>query len=163
MKTKLSHFDPSTGRAKMVDIGSKSVTARTAIARSILSVSRNLVETLEKGTLEKGDAFTVAKAAGILAAKQTGTLIPMCHPLPIDSVDIDIRMDAERCLIFIQSEVRTTAKTGVEMEALTAVTVAGLTIYDMCKAVDKSIVIQKTGLYKKTGGKSGTFVNDSIE
>ena len=147
----------------MVDIGSKSVTARIAIARSILSVSRKLLETLEKGALEKGDAFTVAKAAGILAAKQTGTLIPMCHPLPIDSVDIDIRMDAERCLIVIQSEVRTTAKTGVEMEALTAVTVAGLTIYDMCKAVDKSIVIQKTGLYKKTGGKSGTFVNDSME
>ena len=163
MKTELSHFDSRTGRAKMVDIGDKNVTSRIAVARSVLSVSRNLAAILTKGTLEKGDAFTVAKTAGILAAKQTGTLIPMCHPLSIDFIDINIRLDTYNCLIHIQSEVCTTAKTGVEMEALTAVTVASLTIYDMCKAVDESIIIQKTGLYRKTGGKRGTYINSEME
>ncbi len=163
MKEKLSHFDRKTGRAKMVDIGNKQGTIRVAIARSILSVSPPLAEILKKGTSEKGDAFTIAKTAGILAAKQTGLLIPMCHPLPVNYVDIDIQLDEKACKIYLQAEVSTTAKTGVEMEALTAVTLAGLTLYDMCKAADKSMVIQKTGLYKKSGGKSGEFINSMMD
>ena len=142
----------------MVDVGDKKAAVRVAIAKSVLSVSRDLAAILKKGTLEKGDAFTVAKTAGLLAAKQTGQIIPMCHPLPVEYIDIDIWLEEDPCLIFIQAEVRTTAKTGVEMEALTAASVTGLTLYDMCKAVDKSIIIQKTGLYKKTGGKSGVYI-----
>ena len=113
--------------------------------------------------LTKGDAFTVAKTAGILAAKQTGTLIPMCHPLPIDYVNIEIELVPASLVVRFESEVRTTAKTGIEMEALTAVSIACLTMYDMCKAVDKTMEIQKTGLYRKTGGKSGDFINPNME
>ena len=156
MKNKLSHFDDA-GRAKMVDVGKKTLTTRKAIARSRLIVSENLVKILEKGQLEKGDAFTVSKTAGILAAKQTGQLIPMCHPLPLDYVNIEIQLLKEKKEIRIEAEAATTAKTGVEMEALIAASVAGLTFYDMCKAVDKGIEIVQTGLFKKTGGKSGEY------
>ncbi len=162
MEVKLSHFD-SRGRAKMVDVGKKQTSLRIAVSRSVLKISSKLVEILSTGKLEKGDAFTVAKTAGILAAKQTGLLIPMCHPLPVDCVDIDIELDRERKEIRIQAEVRTTAKTGVEMEALVAISITGLTFYDMCKAVDKGIEIQKTGLYRKTGGKSGDYLNPAME
>ncbi len=162
MKNKLSHFDES-GQARMVDVSPKKVTKRVAIARSTLQISSTLIETLLAGELEKGDAFSVAKTAGILAAKQTGLLIPMCHPLPVDYVNIDIELITDLKEIRIEAEVSTTAKTGVEMEALTAATIAGLTFYDMCKAVDKGIEVKKTGLYKKTGGKSGEYSNVKME
>ncbi len=162
MNNTLSHFDEK-GRARMVDVSPKKVTQRVAIARSILQISDTLIEILLAGNLEKGDAFTVAKTAGILAAKQTGLLIPMCHPLPVDYVNIEIELLRDRKEIRIQAEVSTTAKTGVEMEALTAATIAGLTFYDMCKAVDKGIKIKQTGLYKKTGGKSGEYLNSEME
>ena len=147
----------------MVDVGQKSESTRKAIARSRLKISSNLVEILEQGQLEKGDAFTVAKTAGILAAKQTGQLIPMCHPLPLDYVNIEIQMLSQEKEIRIEAEAATTAKTGVEMEALVAASVTALTFYDMCKAVDKGIEITRTGLFRKTGGKSGTYENKSFE
>ncbi|MBU2512180.1 cyclic pyranopterin monophosphate synthase MoaC [bacterium] len=162
MEDKLSHFDES-GNAKMVDVSQKTVTPRTAIARSVLKISPQLVEILKKGSLEKGDAFTVAKTAGTLAAKLTGNLIPMCHPLPVEYVDIKLELIEEILEVRIQSQVSTTAKTGVEMEALVAASIAGLTFYDMCKAVDKTIQIVRTGLYKKEGGKSGEFFNPEME
>lgn len=162
MTDKLTHFDEQ-GRAKMVNVGEKHVSARIAIARSILKISDNLVNILSAGSLEKGDAFTVAKTAGILAAKKTGHLIPMCHPLPVDYVNIDIELIKEKNEVRIESEVCITAKTGVEMEALVAATVAGLTIYDMCKAIEKGIEIRSTGLYKKSGGKSGEYINNKME
>jgi cyclic pyranopterin monophosphate synthase len=162
MSEKLSHFDEN-GRASMVDVGNKTPTSRTAITRSVLKISHELTELLKKGELEKGDAFTVAKTAGILAAKQTGNLIPMCHPLPVDYVDIKLELLETENLVRIEALASTTAKTGVEMEAMVAVTMAGLTFYDMCKAVDKRITIVKTGLYKKTGGKSGEFYNELME
>lgn len=163
MEEQLSHFDQKTGRAKMVDVGEKSVNTRVAITRATLRISDRLVKILSAGTLEKGDAFTVAKTAGILAAKQTGTLIPMCHPLFLDCVNIDISLVPERNEVRIEAEVRATAKTGVEMEALVGASVAAMTVYDMCKAVDKGILLLKTGLYKKTGGKSGVFLNPEME
>ena len=162
MSEKLSHFD-ETGRARMVDVGHKTETLRKATARSRLKISTNLVSILEQGQLEKGDAFTVSKTAGILAAKQTGQLIPMCHPLPLDYVSIEIQMLKDEAEIRIEAEAATTAKTGVEMEALVAVTVAGLTFYDMCKAVDTGIRIVQTGLFKKTGGKSGVYQNQAFD
>lgn len=162
MNEKLSHFDDS-GRAKMVDVGHKSESVRKAIARSQLKISANLVQILEQGLLEKGDAFTVSKTAGILAAKQTGHLIPMCHPLPLDYVNIEIQMLGQDQEIRIEAEAATTAKTGVEMEALVAASVAALTFYDMCKAIDKGIEIVRTGLFRKTGGKSGTYENKSFK
>lgn len=162
MTEKLTHFDES-GKASMVDVGHKSITSRVATARSILKISENLVKILKSNALEKGDAFTVAKTAGILAAKQTGNMIPMCHPLPVDFVKIDIDLIESIREVRIEATVGTTAKTGVEMEALVAASIAGLTFYDMCKAVDKTIQIVKTGLYTKTGGKSGDYLNKEME
>ena len=162
MEKKLSHFDVK-GQAKMVNVESKQVTARIAITRSIIQISSDLVQILAAGTLAKGDAFTVAKTAGILAAKQTGTLIPMCHPLAIDYIDIQLELLSESCEVRVQAEVHTTAKTGVEMEAMVAASVTALTFYDMCKAVDKGIQIIKTGLFKKSGGKSGSYYNPDME
>jgi cyclic pyranopterin phosphate synthase len=153
----LSHFDAQTGRARMVDVGGKAATVRTAVAKGCIRVSPNLVAALKAGNLEKGDAFTVAKTAGILAAKQTGTLIPMCHPLPLDVVRLELELDEARGEVRIQATTRTEAKTGVEMEALVAVSVAALTFYDMCKAVDKGMVIEGIHLAEKTGGKSGPY------
>ena len=158
MSARLSHFDRS-GHARMVDVGGKAVTERSATAKCRVRVSKELVEILKAGTLEKGDAFTVAKTAGILAAKQTGTLIPMCHPLPLNVVDVEITLDDAACLVTVQATAKTEAKTGVEMEAMVAVSVAALTFYDMCKAVDKGMVIDAVHLAEKTGGKSGTYRN----
>jgi cyclic pyranopterin phosphate synthase len=156
----LSHFDSRTGRAKMVDVGGKAVTERVATARGLIRISAKLAAVLKGGTLEKGDAFTVAKVAGILAAKQTGTLIPMCHPLPLHVVELELELDEAAGEVRIEATAKTEAKTGVEMEALTAVSVAALTFYDMCKAVDKGMVIDRIHLARKTGGKSGTYVNE---
>ena len=156
----LSHFDKQ-GRARMVDVGGKAVTERVAHARGQVKISAELAAILEAGTLEKGDAFTVAKTAAILAAKNTGNMIPMCHPLPLNVVDVEMRLDAQACVVDIDATARTEAKTGVEMEAMVAVSVAALTLYDMCKAVDKAMVIGQIYLVEKTGGKSGTYRNDS--
>jgi cyclic pyranopterin phosphate synthase len=139
----------------MVDVGAKPVTAREAIARGTITMSRSAARQIRAGRVRKGDPLQTARLAGILAAKQTASLIPLCHPLPISSVDVDLRPTARGYTI--EARVRTTAQTGVEMEALTAVAVAALTVYDMVKAVDKTMVIGEIRLMFKSGGKSGTF------
>jgi molybdenum cofactor biosynthesis protein MoaC len=159
MASPLSHFDAESGRARMVDVSGKAVTLRSATARGRIKISPELVAVLKAGTLEKGDAFTVAKTAGILAAKQTGQLIPMCHPLPLNVVELNLTLDEAAAVVEVSATARTEAKTGVEMEALVAVSVAALTFYDMCKAVDKGMVIDRIHLAEKTGGKSGTYRN----
>ena len=143
----------------MVDVGGKKVTQRTARARGIIKISQELTAVLKAGSLEKGDAFTVAKIAGILAAKQTGTLIPMCHPLPLNVVEIELSLDEKNHIVRVEAMASTEAKTGVEMEALMAATVAALTFYDMCKAVDKGLVIDRIHLAENTGGQSGDYFN----
>jgi cyclic pyranopterin monophosphate synthase len=153
--TRLSHVD-AAGRVTMVDVGEKAVTAREAVARGSIRMSREAIGQIRAGTVEKGDPLQAARLAGIMAAKQTSALIPLCHPLPISSVHVDLI--ATGTGYDIEARVRTTAQTGVEMEALTAVSVAALTIYDMVKAVDKRMVIGEIRLMKKTGGKSGVFV-----
>jgi cyclic pyranopterin phosphate synthase len=152
---RLSHVDPQ-GRVNMVDVGEKPVTAREAIARGAIRMSREALAQIRAGAVKKGDPLQAARLAGIMAAKQTSSLIPLCHPLPISSVHVELIPTATG--YEIEARVRTTAQTGVEMEALTAVSVAALTIYDMVKAVDKRMVIGQIRLMKKTGGKSGTFV-----
>ena len=160
MAKALSHFDEKTGRARMVDVGGKAITERVARARGCVKITPELAEVLQAGTLEKGDAFAVAKTAGILAAKNTGGLIPMCHPLPLNVVEIELELDENECQVRIEAVAKTEARTGVEMEAMVAVSVAALTFYDMCKAVDKGMVIGQVHLAEKTGGKSGTYRND---
>lgn len=159
MSSSLSHFDQETSRARMVDVGGKKVTQRTARARGIIKISEELTSVLKAGTLEKGDAFTVAKTAGILAAKLTGNLIPMCHPLPLNVVEVELSLDEKKHTVLVETMASTDARTGVEMEALTAASVAALTFYDMCKAVDKGMVIDRIHLAEKTGGKSGDYFN----
>lgn len=165
MDNKLNHFDKS-GNARMVDVSEKNKTERVATAVSKIKVSRETLELIKAGKIGKGDVLGVARVAGIMASKQTSNLIPMCHPLMISSCNIDFDINEEDTSIGIKSTVKIVDKTGVEMEALTAATVAALTIYDMCKAVDKRMVIEGTHLLKKTGGKSGEFnffVNDHLE
>lgn len=156
MDNKLTHFDNS-GNARMVDVSEKKETARVAVAVSKIRVSRETLELIEAGKIGKGDVLGVARVAGIMASKQTSNLIPMCHPLMITSSNVDFNIDRENYAIDIKATVKIVDKTGVEMEALTSATVAALTIYDMCKAVDKRMVIESTHLLKKTGGKSGEF------
>jgi cyclic pyranopterin phosphate synthase len=151
---KLSHVD-SRGRVKMVDVGDKAVTAREAIARGAITMSAEARSQIRAGAVKKGDPLQAARLAGIMAAKKTSELIPLCHPLPIAGVQVDLTPTPRG--YEIEARVRTTAQTGVEMEALTAVAVAALTVYDMIKAVDKSMVIGDIRLMKKTGGKSGTY------
>ena len=156
MDNKLTHFDKS-GNARMVDVSEKKETARVAVAVSKIRVSRETLELIEAGKIGKGDVLGVARVAGIMASKQTSNLIPMCHPLMITSCNVDFDINREESYIGITATVKIVEKTGVEMEALTAAMVAALTIYDMCKAVDKRMVIEETHLLKKTGGKSGEF------
>lgn len=156
MDNKLTHFDKS-GNARMVDVSEKKETARVAVAVSKIRVSRETLELIEAGKIGKGDVLGVARVAGIMASKQTSNLIPMCHPLMITSCNVDFDINREESYIGITATVKIVHKTGVEMEALTAAMVAALTIYDMCKAVDKRMVIEETHLLKKTGGKSGEF------
>ena len=151
---RLSHVD-ARGRVRMVDVGDKPVTAREAIARGSITMSRAALLQIRRGAVKKGDPLQAARLAGIMAAKETASLIPLCHPLPIASVQVDLR--PTRRGYDIEARVRTTAQTGVEMEALTAVAVAALTIYDMVKAVDKSMVIGDIRLAFKSGGRSGTY------
>jgi cyclic pyranopterin phosphate synthase len=156
----LSHFDES-GAARMVDVGQKPVTQRMARASARV---RMLPETLalvrDRRASKKGDVIEVARLAGIMAAKRTGELIPLCHPLPLDSVSIDFGFSTDCTSLAIEATVRTTARTGVEMEALTAVTVAALTVYDMCKSIDRGMMIEQIQLEEKSGGKSGHFRRD---
>ena len=153
MNRKLSHFN-HRGEASMVDVGRKAVTERRALAACEVRMKPETFKLLKGGNLKKGDAFTVAKTAGILAAKRTPELIPLCHPLPLDAVDIRFFDLPGEDGILIESEVRTSAKTGVEMEALTAAAVAALTVYDMAKSYDPRITVTGLHLIKKTGGKS---------
>jgi cyclic pyranopterin phosphate synthase len=150
----LSHVD-ARGRVKMVDVADKPVTAREAVARGTITMSRQALQLVRSGRVKKGDPLQTARLAGILAAKQTSALIPLCHPLPLTSVDLDVRPRPRG--YDIEARVRTTAQTGVEMEALTAVAVAALTIYDMVKAVDKTMVIGNIRVMFKAGGRSGTY------
>lgn len=156
MKNKLTHFDQS-GNAHMVDVSEKKETARVAVAVSTIKVSKETLALIEAGKIGKGDVLGVARVAGIMASKQTSQLIPMCHPLMLSSCQIEFEIDRDECVINIMATVKIVDKTGVEMEALTAAMVSALTIYDMCKAVDKKMVIESTHLLKKTGGKSGDF------
>ena len=153
---KLTHFDKN-GNAVMVDVSEKKENERIATACSTISLSKETLDCIKNGEVGKGDVLGVARVAGIMASKQTSNLIPMCHPLMISNCQVDFEMDREECAIHIMATVKIVDKTGVEMEALTAAMVAALTIYDMCKAVDKRMVIEGTHLLKKTGGKSGEF------
>ncbi|MFZ0802962.1 MAG: cyclic pyranopterin monophosphate synthase MoaC [Terriglobales bacterium] len=153
MPKKLSHYDHA-GRAKMVDVSAKSASRRTAAASAFVAMKPAVLKALPKNS--KGDALEVARLAGIMAAKRTSELIPMCHPLPLAHVDVTLRLCKNG--VAIASQVTTTATTGVEMEALTAVSVAALTVYDMCKALDKGIAIREIVLERKTGGKSGDYI-----
>jgi cyclic pyranopterin phosphate synthase len=154
---KLSHLDDQ-GRARMVDVSDKEVTSRVAVARGAIQMRSETLELILKGKVEKGDVFSVARVAGIMAAKKTPDLIPMCHPLAITSVKVDLTPAENPTRVEIEAIVRVSGKTGVEMEAMTAVSVAALTIYDMCKAVDREMSIGEIRLVKKSGGKSGTFI-----
>lgn len=156
MNSKFTHFDNS-GNARMVDVSEKNKSERVAIAVSKIKVSKETLELIKEGKIGKGDVLGVARVAGIMASKQTSNLIPMCHPLMISSCNIDFEINDEENSIEIKVTVKIVDKTGVEMEALTAATISALTIYDMCKAIDKRMVIECTHLLKKTGGKSGEF------
>jgi cyclic pyranopterin phosphate synthase len=159
MTNELSHID-KTGKARMVDVGQKEDTERMAIAQGEVIMQTHTLELIRDGMIKKGDVLTVAQVAGIMAAKRTFELIPMCHPLPLHDIVLDLSVNPELPGIIITSTVKTIAKTGVEMEALTAVSVAALTIYDMAKAVEKTMKIQNVRLVQKTGGKSGDVFNE---
>lgn len=152
-----THFDES-GRARMVDVGEKDVTFREAVARGEVRMKRETLELILQGRAKKGDVLGVARIAGITAAKKTSDLIPLTHPLPLTSVEVNFIPDLERSVVEIEARVTVSGRTGVEMEALTAVACAGLTIYDMCKAVDKQMIISEIRLMEKRGGRSGHFV-----
>ena len=153
--SELSHFD-SSGNSRMVDVGDKSVTRRSARATAKVRMKTETAERIREGDIGKGDVLGVARLAAIMASKRTADLIPLCHPIPIDGVTVDFRfLDAES--IEVSATVSTSGKTGVEMEALTCVSVAGLTIYDMCKSIDREMVVSEVRLEEKTGGKSGHF------
>jgi cyclic pyranopterin phosphate synthase len=152
----LSHVD-DYGKAHMVDVGDKPDTVREARARGAVVMQLSTLELIQRNALQKGDVLAVAKIAGIMAAKRTSELIPLCHPLPLTSVDLTFDLDANAGRINIESMARVTGKTGVEMEALTAVAAAALTVYDMCKAVDREMYITDVRLIAKQGGRSGVF------
>ena len=154
--SKLTHFD-AEGRAVMVDVSGKDETARTAIAGASVLMAKETLALILSGGHKKGDVLGVARLAGIMAAKRTPELIPLCHPLPLASVEVDLVPDPARNAVDIKATCKLTGRTGVEMEALTAASVAALTIYDMCKAVDRGMRITDLRLLHKSGGKSGTF------
>jgi cyclic pyranopterin phosphate synthase len=156
IEQKFSHFDKN-GNAIMIDVTEKMATTREAIAVGHIKVSSEVMNKIKTGSVEKGDVLTVARIAGIMATKRTGDLIPMCHPLMLTKSSIDFELDTENNKIKVICTAKLEGKTGVEMEALTGATVALLTIYDMCKAIDKGMIIEQVYLQKKTGGKSGTY------
>lgn len=153
----LSHID-GEGRARMVDVSAKDETIREAIAEVRVVMSPETLALIEAGGVAKGDVLAVARVAGIMAAKRTGELIPLCHPLPVDAVDVDFDSEPAAGVLRIRTRARTRARTGVEMEAMTAASVAALTVYDMCKAAEKGIRIEGLCLLEKHGGKSGSWV-----
>jgi len=153
---KLTHFNKE-GRARMVDVGGKDDTLRIAIAEGEIIMQLETLKMIKDKEISKGDVLGVAQVAGIMAAKKTSEIIPMCHPLLLTSININFKIDEEKNRIIIQSQVKTIGKTGVEMEPLTAVSVAALTIYDMCKAVDRGMTVQDIHLIEKSGGKSGHY------
>jgi cyclic pyranopterin phosphate synthase len=153
---RLSHLD-RRGRARMVDVSPKPVTRREAVARGEVTMERATLARIAAGNLPKGDVLAVARLAGIMAAKRTADLVPLCHPLPLSHVDVVLTPDAAGGRVLVESRVRVEARTGVEMEALTAVAVAGLTLYDMCKAVDRGMTIGAVRLVAKRGGRSGRY------
>jgi len=151
----LTHLD-AQGRARMVDVSQKPVTVREAIARGCVRMQAQTLNAIQRGEIAKGEVLAVARVAGVMAAKRTAELIPMCHPLPIQVVVVDFRV-GDPGMLQIEARVKVEAKTGVEMEALTAVSAAALTVYDMCKAIDRDMIISDIHLVEKRGGRSGTF------
>ena len=156
-----THFNDE-GRARMVNVGEKGVTRRTATAAARVLVSPETYALIESGGMKKGDVQTVAQIAGIMGAKKTSALIPMCHPILMDGVDLSLSLDAARCAVEIEATVSCTGRTGVEMEALTAAATAALTVYDMCKAVEKGMVITDLRLIRKTGGVHGDYEREDV-
>lgn len=154
--SKLTHFDES-GAAHMVDVSDKDITSRIAVARGRITMQPETLAMITAGTAKKGDVLGVARLAGIMGAKKTSDLIPLCHPLPITKVTVDLTPDTDSDSVLIEATVKTTGQTGVEMEALTAVSIAALTVYDMVKAVDKSMQITDVRVSLKDGGKSGRY------
>jgi cyclic pyranopterin phosphate synthase len=154
---KLTHTDES-GKARMADVGGKKETRRTAKATARVTTRPDVIDLIRRNEVQKGDVLGVARTAGIMAAKNTAGLIPLCHPIPIDSIQVEFKLEVDA--IIITTMTHTSARTGVEMEALTAASIAALTIYDMCKAVDKGMTIEHLRLLEKTGGKSGDFMRD---
>ena len=159
MVDKLTHLDES-GRAKMVDVSQKGDTERIAISKGEVVMKPGTFEVIRQGVTKKGDVLAVAQVAGIMAAKRTSELIPLCHPLPLTEIKVDLTLDQDLPGVQITSSVKTVAKTGVEMEALTATAVAALTVYDMVKAIDKTMQIQNIRLVRKSGGSSGDVINE---
>lgn len=162
MVNELTHLDPD-GRVRMVDVSEKTPTVREAVAEGIITMSPETYTRLVEGTVAKGNVWETARIAGIMAAKRTSDMIPMCHPLPITHASIDFSPSSDPPQVTINGCVKTIGPTGVEMEALNAVAVAALTVYDMCKAIDKGMTISGIRLLKKTGGKSGTYQAPSRE
>ena len=159
MTDELNHFN-QRGEAHMVDVGDKEVTQRRAIAEGIIQMQAETLQRIIQGEHKKGDVLGVARVAGIMAAKKTADLIPLCHPLQLNNVDIQLMSDEKNSTVHCIVEVRTSGKTGVEMEALTAVQITLLTIYDMCKAMDRGMIMGNVGLVSKSGGKSGEWQRD---
>lgn len=159
MPNKLTHLDEH-GRAKMVDVSHKPDTARIAVARGEVRMKKETLELIRAGQIKKGDVLTIAQIAGIAASKRTSDLIPLCHPLPLSKIDVDLALDDSLPGVVITATAKATGKTGVEMEALTAVSVAALTVYDMAKAAEKTMRIQNIRLVEKRGGQSGDVVNE---
>jgi cyclic pyranopterin monophosphate synthase len=159
MAEKLSHIDES-GRARMIDVSEKPETERRAVARGEVVMQQKTFKLIKDGLIKKGDILTVAQIAGIMGAKHTSELIPLCHPLPLLDIKVELELDAQLPGLQITAIVKTIGKTGVEMEALTAVAVAALTVYDMAKAVEKTMRIQNIRLVEKTGGQSGDVINE---
>ncbi len=159
MDDKLTHLDEQ-GAARMVDVGAKPDTERLAVAGGSVYVQPDTLRLIREGALKKGDVLTVARIAGIMAAKRTSELIPLCHPLPLTHIDVTLTLDGERCAVDIRATARTLGKTGVEMEALTAVSVAALTVYDMAKAVDRKMCLSDICLMEKRGGQRGDYIAD---
>ena len=152
-----THFNDQ-GRAKMVDVGDKAPSRRTAVAGARVLLHRDTFELIRSGGVKKGDVLTVAQIAGVMGAKRTPDLIPMCHPVVVDGIDLTLMLDEERCSVEITAKVSCDGRTGVEMEALTAASVAALTVYDMCKAVQRDMVITDIRLLSKSGGVHGDFI-----
>lgn len=159
MGAQLSHLDES-GRAQMVDVAAKAATQRRCTARAHVQMKPQTLAAITAGVASKGDVFAAARLAGIMAAKRSADLIPLCHPLPLDFVRVSLRADAALPGVQVEAQARATARTGVEMEALTAAAIAALTVYDMCKAADRAMVVGGLRLVQKSGGKSGAWMRE---